>query len=243
VPSPESGGSSEACVFFGVGLMPSVVRDDDVALAAVIFPDASLSQAVSEHLFVDPGEELPDPVGSILRSGVDPVLRRPGSGHPDEQTSGLAVALCDAHIEDVSVSHADVRESVVQPTALPRVEKAPCCFPAQNLNDRIVTQHDRILPCDRYPIGDRDDLARMSWCGRAAAPRATSDQPGSTLALRRTLSMFCLMSMTPGPAGGGGWLPKSERGRQVFKWCVWVGAAAVAVVIVVIGAQFGWKQV
>ncbi|WP_185021473.1 hypothetical protein [Curtobacterium sp. JUb34] len=50
------------------------------------------------------------------------------------------------------------------------------------------------------------------------------------------------MSMSPGPAAGDGWLPKSERGRQVFKWCVWVGAAAVVVVIVVIGAHFGWKQ-
>jgi hypothetical protein len=35
---------------------------------------------------------------------------------------------------------------------------------------------------------------------------------------------------------------KSERGRQIFKWCVWVGATAVAVIIVVIGAQVGWKQ-
>lgn len=66
--------------------------------------------------------------------------------------------------------------------------------------------------------------------------------PDVTLASRLVFSTFGLVSMSPGPPGGGGWLPKSERGRQVFKWCVWVGAAAVAVVIVVIGAYFGWKQ-
>ena len=40
----------------------------------------------------------------------------------------------------------------------------------------------------------------------------------------------------------GKWLPSSERGRQVFKWCVWITAPIVAVVIIVIGVQFGWKQ-
>lgn len=172
MPSPGSGGSGEACVFFGVGLVPSVVRDDDVALASVIFPDASRSQAVGEHLFVDPSEELPDPVSSIPWSGVDPVLMRAGSGHPDEQTSGLAVALCDAHVEDVSVSRADVRESVVQPTALPRVEKAPCCLPAQNLNDGIVTQHDRILPCARWPIHRDNDRSLRGGSIHGNPPKA-----------------------------------------------------------------------
>lgn len=59
-------------MFCGFGLMPSVVRDDDVALAAAIFPDASPSQAVGEHLFIDPSEELPDPAGSILRATKRP---------------------------------------------------------------------------------------------------------------------------------------------------------------------------
>lgn len=39
----------------------------------------------------------------------------------------------------------------------------------------------------------------------------------------------------------GKWLPDSERGRQVFKWCVWIGAAAIAVFIVIMGVQTGWK--
>lgn len=40
----------------------------------------------------------------------------------------------------------------------------------------------------------------------------------------------------------GKWLPSSERGRQVFKWCVWVATPIVAVAIIIIGVQFGWKQ-
>ncbi len=53
-----------------------------------------------------------------------------------------------------------------------------------------------------------------------------------------------LAPRTVGPmlTSDGKWLPNSERGRQVFKWCVWVGAAVVAVIIVVIGVQFGWKS-
>lgn len=40
----------------------------------------------------------------------------------------------------------------------------------------------------------------------------------------------------------GKWLPNSERGRRVFRWVVWITAPIVAVVIIVIGVQFGWKQ-
>jgi hypothetical protein len=35
----------------------------------------------------------------------------------------------------------------------------------------------------------------------------------------------------------GKWLPNTERGRQIFKWCVWVGVAVVLVLIVVVGVQ------
>jgi len=40
----------------------------------------------------------------------------------------------------------------------------------------------------------------------------------------------------------GKWLPDSERGRRIFKWAVWITTPIVAVAIIVIGAQFGWKQ-
>ncbi|MBO9041366.1 hypothetical protein [Curtobacterium flaccumfaciens] len=40
----------------------------------------------------------------------------------------------------------------------------------------------------------------------------------------------------------GKWLPDSERGRRVVRWVVWITAPIVAVVIIVIGVQFGWKQ-
>jgi hypothetical protein len=35
----------------------------------------------------------------------------------------------------------------------------------------------------------------------------------------------------------GKWLPNTERGRQIFKWCVWVGVAVGLVFIVVMGMQ------
>lgn len=60
MPALGPGGGREACVFCGVGLLPSVVRVDDVAFAAVVFPDPSSFRAAGEHLLVDPGEELPD---------------------------------------------------------------------------------------------------------------------------------------------------------------------------------------
>lgn len=38
------------------------------------------------------------------------------------------------------------------------------------------------------------------------------------------------------------WLPSSERGRQMFKWGVWIATPIVVVFIVTIGVLFGWKQ-
>ncbi|WIE63173.1 hypothetical protein DEI97_008535 [Curtobacterium sp. MCLR17_032] len=38
------------------------------------------------------------------------------------------------------------------------------------------------------------------------------------------------------------WLPSSERGQRVFKWAVWIATPIVAVFIIVLGVQFGWKR-
>lgn len=99
MPAARAGQRAQTLVSFDVCNAPTVRLDNHVFIVALACSDPTESETACVDLLVDPNEELPDPIGCIIRWRVQPGLQTTRGWKIDSQPGPLPVSLSYLDVE------------------------------------------------------------------------------------------------------------------------------------------------